>query len=59
MSNAVKIHVNLSLSRDTAERLRQYAWENHTSVSQAVTDWVWNTKVRHEQVRGQSSLSLK
>lgn len=59
MGNAQKVHVNLSLSEDTAERLRQYAWENHTSVSQAVTDWVWNTKVKYEQIRGQSSLSLK
>ncbi len=59
MDNAQKIRVNLSLSKDTAERLKQYAWENHKNVSQAVTDWIWNTKVKQEQVRGQSSLNLK
>lgn len=53
-----KKRVNLYLSEDTVERLKQYAWENHTSVSHAVTEWIWHTKVRNEQVRGQISFKV-
>lgn len=52
----MKQRVNISVSPDTAERLRQYAWEHHSSVSQAVTDWIWSAKVKNEQIRGQQSL---
>ena len=52
----MKQRVNISLSEDTAERLRQYAWENHKNVSQAITDWVWSVKVKNEQLRGQMVL---
>ena len=27
----MKKRINISLSEDTAERLKQYAWENHTN----------------------------
>lgn len=53
-----KVKVNLSLDEDTAERLKQYAFENHRTVSQAVTDWTWAAKVKNENVRGQTSLPL-
>lgn len=33
-----KTRINLSIDVDTLERLRQYAWENHATVSKAVTD---------------------
>lgn len=53
----MKQRMNISVSPDTAERLRQYAWEHHSSVSQAVTDWIWSAKVKNEQIRGQQSLT--
>lgn len=48
--------INISLSDDTVERLKQYAWENHKNVSQAITDWIWSEKVRNSQIRGQQTL---
>lgn len=54
-----KVKVNLSLDSDTAERLKQYAFEQHKTVSQAVTDWIWKEKVKNEQIRGQESLFSK
>lgn len=51
-----RVKVNLSLEQSTANRLKQYAFEQHKSVSQAVTDWIWKEKVKNEQIRGQESL---
>lgn len=51
-----KKRINLSVDADTLERLRQYAWENHSTVSKAVTDLIWNAKVKNVQIRGQMSL---
>lgn len=59
MDERNKKRVNIYISEDTVERLKQYAWENHTSVSHAITEWIWNTKVKNEQVRGQANLNLK
>lgn len=60
MGRGRKKRVNISISEDTAERLKQYAWENHTSVSQAITDWIWHVKVSNSQLRGQIRIdSLK
>ena len=52
----MKKRVNVSLSEDTLQRLKQYAWENHTNVSQAITDWIWSAKVKNDQVRGQMTI---
>ena len=52
----MKQRVNISVSVDTAEMLKQYAWEHHTTVSQAITDWIWSAKVNNEQIRGQMML---
>lgn len=52
----MKQRINISISPDTAERLRQYAWEHHSTVSQAITDWIWSAKVKKEQICGQQSL---
>lgn len=54
-----KVRVNISLSADTVERLKQFAYENHTTVSQAITDWTWKAKVKNEQIRGQQSLNFE
>ena len=59
VSKLAKVKINLSLEEDTAERLKQYAYENHKTVSQAVTDWIWAQKVKGENLRGQISLSGK
>lgn len=55
----MKIRVNVSLSQDTSERLKQIAFEHHTTVSQLITDFAWDTKVTNEQIRGQERLNLK
>lgn len=34
--------MTISLSPDTKERLKKYASQNRKSVSQAITDWIWN-----------------
>lgn len=54
-----KSRINLSLDPDTKERLKMYAWENHASVSKAVTDLIWAARVKNSQIRGQSSLDLR
>ncbi len=59
MGQTGKKRVNIYLSEDTAERLKQYAWENHTSVSHAITEWIWHTKVKNEQIRGQLNMKIK
>jgi len=59
MDERNKKRVNIYISEDTVERLKQYAWENHTSVSHAITEWIWHTKVKNEQIRGQANLNLK
>lgn len=51
-----KVRINLSVDTDTLERLKQYAWENHSTMSKAVTDLVWNAKVKNTQIRGQMDL---
>ena len=51
-----KIRMNISVDEDTAEGLRQYAWEHHSSVSKAISDLIWSSKVRNDQIRGQLSL---
>lgn len=53
-----KVKVNLSLDEDTAERLKQYAWEQHKTVSALVTEWIWKEKVKNSQLRGQTSMKL-
>jgi len=51
-----KKSMNIYISADTIERLRQYAADHHTTVSQAVTDWIWKQKVSEGQVKGQMSI---
>jgi len=51
-----KIRVNISITEDTAERLKQYAFERHTTVSQAITDWIWREKVKFSNLPGQTKL---
>lgn len=53
-----KIRMNISIDEDTAERLRQYAWEHHSSMSKAVSDLIWSAKVKNEQIRGQMNFGV-
>ena len=46
----------ISLSPDTVCRLDQYAREHNISRSQAVSDMVWRSKIRHPQLSGQISM---
>lgn len=48
--------VNISISEDTSLRLKQYAKEHHTNVSQAITDWIWSVKLTQPQPKGQHSM---
>lgn len=43
-----KKRINISVSLDTEKRLKQYALEKHTTVSQAITDWIWSTDIKPE-----------
>ena len=58
MENSEKRRVNIYVSKDTAERLKQYAWEHRTSVSHAITELVWHAKVKNEQIRGQETMNF-
>ncbi len=53
-----KKRLNISVTPDTEERLKQYAYENHKSVSQAITDWIWSVKVTGENIRGQQTMDI-
>ena len=49
--------VNISISEDTSLRLKQYAKEHHTNVSQAITDWIWSVKLTQpQQPKGHNSM---
>lgn len=43
-----KKKVLLSLDEDTADRLRAYARQKHSNVSQIITDWIWIQPVEPE-----------
>lgn len=48
-----KVRVNITLDPDTHERLKQYARDNHTTVSAAIEQWIWKQKVSNPQIKGQ------
>ena len=52
----MKKRINVSLTEDTAQRLKQYAWEHHKNVSRAITDWIGSEKVKNDQIRGQMTI---
>ena len=54
----MKRRVNISLSEDTANRLKNYALNNHTTVSQAITDWIWSVDI-HEKEKSYDSRNEK
>ena len=44
----MKIKKSISLSKDTTVRLIRHAEIRHTTVSQLITDWVWNNPLPEE-----------
>jgi len=53
-----KIRMNISVSRDTKQRLQEYAKENHTTVSQVITNLIWNTNLKNTYVADQMVFDL-
>ena len=39
-----KVRVNISIIKETKQRLKNYADYKNVSVSQAITDWIWSTR---------------
>ena len=48
--------VCINLSLDTIERLKTIAFQQHKSVSQVITDFVWKQKVDTNIIKGQYSI---
>lgn len=46
--------MTLSFSAETKSRLRAYAEQKHTTVSQAITDWIWSQPVQQAPAPGQA-----
>lgn len=44
-----KEQMTLSFTQDTKDRLRAYAEENHTNVSQLITQWIWSIQLQSEK----------
>lgn len=55
-----KERINISLDTEIIERIDQYAKENHTSRSGAITQLILNAKIKGTtQIRGQMSIGEK
>lgn len=54
-----KERMNITVTSDMKERLKQYAFKHHTSISQAIIDWIWHEKVKNDQNRGQQRIDIK
>ena len=39
-----KVRVNISIKKETKQRLKNYDDYKNVSVSQAITDWIWSTR---------------
>ena len=40
--------MTISLDPETNDRLRRYARQRHSTVSQIITDWIWMEPVKYE-----------
>lgn len=43
-----KVALNIHILPETKERLQLYAIQHHTTVSQAITDWIWRQPVEKQ-----------
>ena len=49
-----KEQMTLSFTQDTKDRLREYAEEKHTNVSQLITQWIWSVELKSEKKDGEA-----
>ena len=47
----MKVRLNISVDEETDKKLRQFAAESHTTVSQWITDRVWE-KEKEQRLEG-------
>lgn len=43
-----KVVVSMTMDQETKARLLAFAEEKHTTMSQAITDWLWSIKLPSE-----------
>ncbi len=48
----MKVKVNISLDEETVKQLKEFACESHTTVSQWVTDRVWEKTKEKSDKKG-------
>ena len=51
--------MTISLDPETNERLRRYARQRHSTVSQIITDWVWSQNVKDEPAPAEAAKAGK
>lgn len=59
---AGKLRTTITISKETKERMLQYAYENHLQggLSGAIEHIAWQViKVRNEQIRGQQKIDFR
>lgn len=44
-----RVPLQLSVTKDTKERLCGYAVERHSNTSQIITDWIWSVKLKSDK----------
>lgn len=49
----MKVRLNISVDEETDKKLRQFAAESHTTVSQWITDRVWE-KEKEQRLEGKN-----
>ena len=47
--------MTLSVKPDTKARLKKYAEEKHTNVSQLITQWIWSVELKEEKEKEEAS----
>lgn len=40
--------MTVSMDRETSDRLRRYANQRHSTISQCIIDWIWREPVKDE-----------
>lgn len=51
--------MTLSFSAETKARLKNYAEQNHKTVSQAITDWIWAQPIKQISVSVQEQENVE
>lgn len=45
--------ITISLDDETHDRLKQFAYEHHMTVSAAIKQWIWSQELKNENLCGQ------